>query len=57
MTKKKWYQVSKYLSLRSLYTVFPQIIARGYFLIFRTKRGRLFQGGDYFIYYSLEVVP
>ena len=42
MTKKKWYQVSKYLSLRSLYTVFPQIIARGYFFFFRTKRGRLF---------------
>ena len=48
------------------YRIFPRIIAGGdYFIFFRTKRGRLFEGerllllkeGDYFKYCSLEVVP
>ena len=30
---------------------------RGDYLLFRIKRGRLFEGGDYFKYCSLEVVP
>ena len=38
-------------------TVFPQIIAGGDYFFFRTKRGRLFEGGDYFKYCRLEVVP
>ena len=29
------------------YTVFPQIIDGGDYFYFRTKRGRLFEGGDY----------
>ena len=38
-------------------TVFPQIIAGGNYFFFRTKRGRLSDGGDYLKYCSLEVVP
>ena len=29
-------------------TVFPQIIGRGDYYFFLTKRGRLFEEGDYF---------
>ena len=45
------------------HTVLPRIIAGGDYFFFRTKRGRLFegrrlfQGGNYFKYCSLEVVP
>ena len=35
-------------------TVFPRILAGGNYFFFRTKRGRLLDGGDYC---SLEVVP
>ena len=44
-------------------TVFPCIIAGGNYFFFRTERGRLFErrrlfeGGDYFKYFSQEVVP
>ena len=38
-------------------TVFPRIIAGGNYFFFRTKRGRLLDGGDYLKYCSLEVVP
>ena len=39
-------------------TVFPQIIAGGDYFFFRTEKGRLFDGGDYFKYFSLQrVVP
>ena len=38
-------------------TVFSGIVAGGDYLFFRTKGGRLFEGGDYFKYCSLEVVP
>ena len=31
-------------------TVFPRIIAGGDYFFFRIKRGRLFEGGDYFKY-------
>ena len=31
-------------------TIFPRIIAGGDYFFFRTKRGRLFEGGDYFKY-------
>ena len=43
-------------------TVFPRIIAGGDYFYFRTKMGRLFEGrrlfegGDYFKYFSQEVV-
>ena len=37
-------------------TVFCRIIAGDNFY-FRTKRGRLFEGGDYFKYFSQEIVP
>ena len=37
-------------------TVFLRIIAGGEYFFFRTKRGRLFEEGDYFKYCSLEVV-
>ena len=43
-------------------TVFPQIIAGGDYFYFCTKRGRLFEGrrlfegGNYFKYFSQEVV-
>ena len=30
--------------------VFPQIIAGGDYFFLRTKRGRLFEGGDYYKY-------
>ena len=43
--------------LHFLTTVFPRIIAGGVYFYFRTKRGRLFEGGDYFKYFSQEVVP
>ena len=33
-----------------LYTVFSPKIAAGDYFFFRTKRGRLFEGGDYFKY-------
>ena len=45
------------------YTVFPRIIAGDDYFFFRTERGRLFEGrrlfegGDYFKYFSEEVVP
>ena len=35
----------------------PQIMPGGDYFFFRTKRGRLFEGGDYFKYCSLEAVP
>ena len=38
-------------------TVFPRITAGGDYFFFRTDRGRLFEGGDYFKYFSQEVVP
>ena len=38
-------------------TVFPRIIAGGNYFFFRSKRGRLLDGGDYLKYCSLEVVP
>ena len=43
--------------------VFPRIVAGGDCFYFRTKRGRLFEGrrlfegGDYFKFFSREVVP
>ena len=37
--------------------VFLRIIAGGNYFFFRTKRGRLFEGRDYFKYCSLEVAP
>ena len=45
------------LGLHFMTTVFPRIIAGGVYFYFRTKRGRLFEGGDYFKYFSQEVVP
>ena len=53
--------VSKMVAL--LHTVFPRIIAGGDYFFFRTERGRLFkgrrlfEGGDYFKYFSQEIVP
>ena len=50
------------LHATNLNTVFPRIIAGGDYFYFRTKRGRLFEGrrlfegGDYFKYFSQEVV-
>ena len=48
----------------SCFIAFPPIIAGGDYFIFRIIRGRLFkgkrlifEGGDYFKYSSLEVVP
>ena len=38
-------------------TVFPWIIAGGNYFFFHIRRGRLFEGGDYFKYCSLEVKP
>ena len=38
-------------------TVFPRKITEGDYFYFRTKRGRLFKGGDYFRYFSQEVAP
>ena len=44
-------------------TVFSRIIAGDEYFFFRTEKGRLFEGrrlfegGDYFIYCPLEVVP
>ena len=38
-------------------TVFPRKITGGDYFYFRTKRRRLFKGGDYFRYFSQEVVP
>ena len=32
------------------------VTARGDYFFFRTERGRLFEGGDYFKYFSQEVV-
>ena len=37
----------------NLSTVFPRIIAGGDYSFFRTKRGSLFEGGDYFKFGSL----
>ena len=54
---------SFYYSMRNAYSdlienkmgaVFPRIIAGGNYFFFRTKRGRLFEGGDYFKQCSLE---
>ena len=54
---------SFYYSMRNAYSdlienkmgaVFPRIIAGGDYFFFRTKRGRLFEGGDYFKQCSLE---
>ena len=39
------------------HTVFPRIIAGPIMSIFAPKRGRLFEKGDYFKYFSQEVVP
>ena len=38
-------------------TVLPRIIAGGDYFFVCIKRGRLFEGGNYFKYFSLEVVP
>lgn len=40
-------------------TVFPRIIGGGDYYVFRTKRGRSFEGGDYFKHCSLvaQVLP
>ena len=54
---------SFYYSMRNAYSdlienkmgaVFPRIIAGGNYFFFRTKRGRLFEGGNYFKQCSLE---
>ena len=38
-------------------TIFPRIIAGGNYIFSRTKRGRFFEGGDYFQYCSVGVMP
>ena len=38
-------------------TIFPRIIARGDNFFFTQKGWQLFEGGDYFKWFSLEVVP
>ena len=45
------------LEMKTEITVFPRIITRGDYFLFRAKRRRLFEGGDYFQYCLLEVVP
>ena len=45
------------IQIPMLITVFPRIIAGVDYFFFRTKRGQLFEGVDYFEYYSLDVVP
>ena len=45
------------IQIPMLITLFPRIIAGVDYFFFRTKRGQLFEGVDYFEYYSLDVVP
>ena len=46
-----------YLQMKTEITLFPRIITGGDYLFFSTKRGRIFEGGDYFKYCSLEAGP
>ena len=43
--------------MKELPTIFPRIIARGNYFFFTQKGWQLFEGGDYFKWFSLEVVP
>ena len=43
--------------MKELPTIFPRIIARGDYFFFTRKGWRLFEGGGYFKWFSLEVVP
>ena len=42
--------------MKELPTIFPRIIASGDYFFFTRKGWRLFEGGDYFKWFSLEVV-
>ena len=45
------HSISVWLYIMVWNTTFPRIIEGGDNFLFRTKRGRLFEGGDYFKYY------